>query len=127
MFTPDKPIESAKEDLLGRSAFASAFGDAIISYEHKDSLAIGLLGPWGSGKTSIINLAIERIKNASEHDDKTQAPIIVRFNPWNFSNQNQLIEQFFIQLSANLTKPGNTQRIIDIGEQIAKYAQLAAP
>ena len=127
MLTPDKPIETAEEDLLGRSSFATSFGDAIIDYRFKDSIAIGLFGPWGSGKTSIVNMAMEHVVSVSELNDKANPPIIVRFNPWNFSNENQLIAQFFRQLSAALKKPDNTPLIIDVGDKIERYATLLLP
>ena len=44
MFKPDEPIESAKQDLLGRATFAQALGKAILSYQEKNSVVIGLFG-----------------------------------------------------------------------------------
>ncbi|PNR88809.1 hypothetical protein X925_05210 [Petrotoga sp. 9T1HF07.CasAA.8.2] len=49
MFKPDQPIESSKDDILGRASFAQALSDAILSYKEKDSIVIGLFGAWGSG------------------------------------------------------------------------------
>ncbi len=60
-YVADKPIEKADEDLLGRSDFAKQFGKSICEYDSKDGLVIGLYGKWGSGKTSIINMAISEI------------------------------------------------------------------
>lgn len=61
MFKPDQPIKSYKEDILGRCPFAQSLGNAILSYKEKDSIVMGLFGAWGSGKTSIINMALEHI------------------------------------------------------------------
>ena len=95
MFKPDQPIQSYKEDILGRTSFARSFGDAILNYKGTDSIVLGLFGAWGSGKTSIINMALEHI--GSFYQDKTDddKPIIIKFNPWNCSDQNQLVSQFF--------------------------------
>lgn len=81
MFKSDQPIKSHKEDILGRTAFARALGNAILSHKEKDSVAIGLYGAWGSGKTSIINLALEHIEFISKKKTDKRKPIIVRFNP----------------------------------------------
>ena len=59
MFKPDQPIQSSKDDILGRSSFAKSLGDAVLSYTEKESIVVGLFGEWGSGKTSIINMMLE--------------------------------------------------------------------
>ena len=60
-YVADKPIVKVDYDLLGRSDFAKQFGKSICEYGSKDGLVIGLYGRWGSGKTSIINMAISEI------------------------------------------------------------------
>jgi predicted KAP-like P-loop ATPase len=81
---------------------------------------IGLEGPWGHGKTSVIQMAIAHINESKkDNNDFSQnrilkyfkrifkinndfsndkSPIIIIFNPWLFSNQNQLIKKFFDEL-----------------------------
>ena len=100
MFNPDKAIKSCKEDELNRCKFAKSLGNAIYNYKIQDCLVIGLIGKWGYGKTSIINMAIEHVKKCSKDDDKP--PIIIEFNPWIFSNQNQLVKKFFDELGLNI-------------------------
>lgn len=92
MFDPDKAIKYCNEDELGRCEFAKSVGNAILNHESEDSLVIGLQGKWGYGKTSIINMALENIKEITKEGN---LPIIIQFNPWLFSNQNQLIKKFF--------------------------------
>ncbi len=102
MFNPDKAIQSCEEDELNRCNFAKSLGEAIINYKDEESLVVGLLGKWGYGKTSIINMATEHITEITK-DDKN-SPILIEFNPWNFSQQNQLIFQFFNELIITLEK-----------------------
>lgn len=127
MFKPDKPIESSKEDILGRQHFAHSLADAIISYREKDSIAIGLFGAWGSGKTSIINMALEHIESTSMSIPDEHKPIVIMFNPWNFSDQNQLITQFFRQLSTTLRRPEYAEDIKKAGEMLEIYAKFFEP
>ena len=54
---------------------------------------VGVFGPWGSGKTSFLNLA-----KAEWNED---VPVI-DFNPWLFSGTEQLVGRFFDELSAEL-------------------------
>jgi len=126
MFKPDQPIYSKKDDILGRSSFAEALGDAILSYKEKDSVVVGLFGKWGSGKTSVINMALEHIDTISENKEYKR-PVIIKFNPWNFSEQNQLISQFFRQLSVSLKRVNYAGEIKDAGEKLETYSKFFEP
>jgi len=127
MFKPDQPIKSYKEDILGRHPFAQSLGNAILSYKEKDSIVIGLFGAWGSGKTSIINMALEHIDLVSKNKIDDEKPIIVRFNPWNYSDQNQLVTQFFKQLSVVLRRPDYESDAKKAGERLETYAKFFEP
>jgi len=108
----DKPIETADSDFLGRFKFAKDLAKAISSYNDVDSLVLGLMGQWGSGKTSIINLLEEEMQKSSSNVDSK--PILtIRFEPWNISNQDNLISQFFATINYKLKNQ-------DINETIKK-------
>jgi predicted KAP-like P-loop ATPase len=123
MFRFDQPINSYKEDLLGRHSFGKALAKAILSYNLDDSLSVGLYGEWGSGKTSLINMILEEVKSISSNKD----PFIINFNPWNFSDQNQLIQQFFNELSLVLCRDDSADRHVKIGRTIQKYSKFFEP
>ena len=93
-FTPEKPIESIIEDKEGLNVnnYAEYLGKNIENYfkYNHDSITIGLMGEWGSGKTSILNLT-------ELYLEKTDIKVM-KFNPWIYSSYNQLIEQFFDEL-----------------------------
>jgi len=127
MFKPDQPIQSEKEDILGRHSFAQALGKAVLSHKDKNSIVIGLFGAWGSGKTSIINMTIEYINKLYEGKESKNKPIIVRFNPWNYSNQDQLISQFFRQLSVALRRKDYAGDAQKAGKQVEVYANFLEP
>lgn len=127
MFKPDQPIQSYKEDILGRKTFAQSLGNAILNYREKDSIVIGLFGVWGSGKTSIINMALEHIDYVCKDKKSESEPIIVRFNPWNYSDQNQLISQFFKQLSVTLKRKDYSVNIRKVGKKLEAYTKFFEP
>ena len=102
MFAPDAPITDTKEDKLGRTPFASALAKAIASFPGEESFVVGLYGKWGSGKSSILNLVVEQVKKQNASKAENLRLNILRFNPWNFADQNQLIFQFFRQFRAFL-------------------------
>lgn len=127
MFSPDQPIQSSKEDILGRGTFAKFLTKAILQYNEKDSLSIGLFGAWGSGKTSIINMVLEEIQKDDEEKQKKKEPILVKFNPWYFSDQNQLIAQFFKELSTAVNRFDKGKKHVKIGQALQTYAGFFEP
>lgn len=122
MFNTDKPINTINEDKLGRSTFARQLATAIINYRTNDNYAISLQGKWGCGKTSVLNMAIEEIKLLSETMEEKDRIIIVQFNPWNFTDTNQLINQFFVTLTNSLTFNNKEAKIKNVGAAIEKYS-----
>lgn len=106
MFVHDAPISSKDEDRLGRANFAAILGDLLSSWSQRESLVVGLFGPWGSGKTSLMNLALEQIQMTSKEREEKDRPIIISFNPWHFSGQEQLLIAFFNRLSSEIESHG---------------------
>lgn len=95
MFNTDKPINNISSDLLNRASFSEQLAKAILSYTNTDNFTISLCGKWGSGKTSILNMVETYINTLTQNYSDDEKPIIVHFNPWNYSDQTQLITQFF--------------------------------
>lgn len=124
MFKTDQPIKRKEDDVLGRYPFAKALGDAIVSYKNKDNLVIGVYGEWGSGKTSILNMTIEYIMDIPS--DCKKEYILMKFNPWHYSDSKQLISLFFRQLSVELRKPNYSKEIEAVGKLLVKYAKMIA-
>ena len=90
----DEPIRAVDEDFLNREPFSKNLSDSIIEWSGEKSLVIGLYGKWGTGKTSVINITEEIIKQAP----KKQQPIIVHFSPWEYSETDDLVEPFVFTL-----------------------------
>lgn len=95
MFHSDKPIDKKEYDCLNRTEFSKQLAKAILEYTRTDNFTISLCGKWGSGKTSILNMVIEEIAAISKNNMEDEKPIIIRFDPWNYSDCSQLISQFF--------------------------------
>ncbi len=111
--TGDNPITLPEEDTIGRTSFAQSFAKQILSLDVSKGSVVGVLGAWGLGKTSFINLA----RNELNQDNIT----VLDFNPWMFSGTEQLMQSFFSELSAQLRlKPG----LNEIGEAIGTYGDL---
>lgn len=106
--TTDTPIKAREQDLIGRIPFAERLADILKSAAGPESLVIGLYGPWGSGKTSVINL----VENAlSRKDDDGKAGVsVVRFEPWNYLTAEQLLAQFLKEVEGALDKDAYGRR-----------------
>lgn len=91
---PEIQIKDVNEDKLNRNAFAEKLANSIINYNFEDPLTIGIMGSWGSGKSSLIKLTEDILKKEDF--------IIIQFNPWFFSNQENLYLQFFKSIITSL-------------------------
>lgn len=131
---PERPIKSPHQDRLFRSRFVQRLVNAVISHDRGKSsgVVVGITGPWGSGKSSILNLLHDQI--LQEHPNC----IVVRFDPWLVSGRDNIINQFFAELigsinnaSANKKLKSQLSRVLetitDYGANLAPVSDLAAP
>lgn len=115
----DNPIHSVEDDLLGRQAIAESLAREIRSADTSEGYVLGVVGPWGSGKTSLLNLMTVEL-------DLAPKLTVIKFNPWMFTGTEQLIEAFFHELASQL-KESNSSRFKTISSTIDKYAELFSP
>ena len=120
-YRTDNPIEKQEEDLLGRATFSNQLGKGIYKYNDESGLVIGLFGEWGTGKTSVVNMAENEIKRLSEKDENK--PLIVRFSPWNYTDKNNLISLFFQDLKINLYNQSEKSYYEKIADTLEKYSE----
>lgn len=104
----DRPIRTKADDLLGRASFSKQLGKSICEYTGNDGLVVGLFGKWGTGKTSIINMAIDEIRILTKDDNNK--PFIMHFSPWNYSDKDNLISLFFRSLKNQLDRTENSKK-----------------
>lgn len=120
MFKYDKPISSKTDDFLSREAFSEHLGQSLLSWEEKESLVLALYGEWGSGKSSVINLAKEYIDSSPEKDK----PTIIEFNPWVYSDLDNLSQNFFCEIAKELELKKDDEKDKIIAEKLKSYAKL---
>ncbi|GLH47072.1 KAP family P-loop NTPase fold protein [Pseudomonas lactis] len=108
-FTDDRPIKMQQNDLLDRAGFSQRLALAISSWKNQESLVISLTGAWGSGKTSIKNMALD-------HLAATEGSQVIEFNPWQWAGQDSLSSAFFAEISRAIQRKDPT----DDDKQLAK-------
>ena len=109
----DKPIRSPEDDALGRTRSAQLFAEHLMLLDASEGAVVGVLGPWGSGKTSFINLVSTYLRDRGVE--------VLDFNPWLFSGTDQLVESFFIELSAQLKLRAG---LSELGKALEDYGEL---
>ena len=114
-FSSDRPINSRVEDSLDRKDFAESLASAINGWHGDDSLVIALYGSWGSGKSSIKNMALDTLK-----ESKDTCPEIIEFNPWQCSGQDKLAEAFFHEIGKAIGRTDKSK----VNKNIAQHFRL---
>lgn len=109
----DDAITDSNEDLLERTPFTKGLANQISKCDTKKSAySIGIVAPWGNGKTSFLKLLIKELEKYNNFK-------IIYFSPWHFSSKNDLITAFFNQLSKHISSNDT-----ELFELIYKYSSL---
>lgn len=84
----DAPITTLEEDALERGYFVKSTYDRLLNRPMNDSFVATLVAPWGSGKTSALNLLLAKA-------DRDPTIVTVRFNPWLYTTDAGIVEGLF--------------------------------
>jgi KAP family P-loop domain len=117
MLDPDRPISRDTDDLLGRGALADQLATWVRDAPMQQGFVIGVTGAWGSGKTSVLNLLAARLPDATT---------VVRFDPWLFSDADQLVTRFFEELAGQLLH-ARGRRVKRLARRLADYGAAIGP
>lgn len=109
----DSSLEDPEQDQLGYADFAENMADTIETRIPRQDFVVGIYGPWGSGKSTILNFVEYYL------EEQDEPPLIIRFNPWWFSGQADLIRKFFDQLESGL---GADDRFADVRDKLSNFA-----
>jgi len=114
-YRADQPVSDPSQDLYSREAFADGLAKSIISLPRDDCYVIGLHGPWGDGKTSVLRFVEHSLK-------KDSSTVVAWFNPWRFLHQEAMLSDFFGVLAATV-QTGLKTKGENIAATIAKYGK----
>lgn len=111
-FECDEPIETSEADRLGRSEFAHTLARRLRNTRSShQSFAVGILSPWGYGKTSFLNLIKDELKR--------HGTICIDFSPWTYGKENNLIREFFTEVGKHLRRYAD-----DLPRDMMEYAHI---
>lgn len=90
----DLPITTAEMDLLDCSLEVKKLGVALQTLKLDRSWSIGITSPWGTGKSSFLNLV--------ENEMDKEKFIIIKFNPRNSKGADYIQQDFFAMICSAL-------------------------
>lgn len=127
----DQPIERPSDDRFGVDPFARALAASIRKMQSPQGSVIGLNGPWGSGKSSAVNLCKHHLGDAIKAGDLA----VIDFACWWFRGEDALALAFFRELYAGLGPsisdsvrkklPKLGARLLRAGALVGKVAEAA--
>jgi hypothetical protein len=89
----DRELDDRSGDAFGHQDFAIALRDLIEARTNKPPFSVGLLGPWGTGKSSIKALYrrdLESDKAGAVGNRRADRMHVITFNAWRFGGEQDL-------------------------------------
>ena len=112
-------VENAIQgDMLDRKGFAENVADIICGSDLGRSLSISIEGAWGSGKTSILAMISNYIK---DHDEKS---IIINFNPWLIGDRDSLLRSFLNKLAKEIGEVDHVEDAKKVAKELKAYSNV---
>ncbi|WP_281631501.1 KAP family P-loop NTPase fold protein [Flavobacterium luteolum] len=111
----DNPISDQGSDELEYHVTAEKLSRMLLLEQHKRSISIGLIGPWGNGKSSVIEMTKRSLENSGPF--KKNDLIVIHFLPYLNHSENDIINEFFTSLSNELSAYSGK-----LSNQITDYA-----
>ena len=100
-FHNDLPIVSPEDDLFGYVPFANTIAKCVLGIKEPNGEVIAIYGPWGSGKSSLVNLVCHDVE-AQELKEQHSELIVIRFNSWCYRTEDGVISGFFNEIHSKL-------------------------
>lgn len=126
----DSPIERPEDDRYGITGFAHALADSVLGINEPMGTTIAINGPWGSGKSSAVNLIRSHLE-----ERKDERLTIIDFKCWWYRGEEAIALAFLQELNKALQNslgdrvkgliPEIGQHILQAGPVIGSAVALA--
>lgn len=117
-YSSDAPIKHPEGDVFKRWPFAQRVAQVIATRRDKSSIVIGINGEWGEGKTSVLNFI--------QYELNQHANVVcMKFNPWRFGDEEQLLKVFFYDLASCIDQSLSTTAE-KVGDLIKRFGKPLA-
>lgn len=114
----DEPIRAVSQDRLDRSQIAERIARLIKdSHSSESSVVHGLVGPWGSGKSSVLAMVEEHLGQFGEEWR------VLKFSPWATTDLSGLLAEFHGSIAEKLPSDASDS----IKKKLGEVMSLSAP
>ncbi|WP_374031053.1 P-loop NTPase fold protein [Bdellovibrio bacteriovorus] len=120
-FKVAEALADPTDDKLNRATLAEELGSTLANFVGKESLVVGVYSSWGDGKTTFVNFVLNQVNKQYK---APETPLIIKFNPWQFSNHSDLAQQFLKQLATSLLVSDRGAEAKKIGEKLLAIVPL---
>lgn len=120
----DQPVTQPSHDRYGLNPFAKAIAQALLNLRQPVGSVMAINGPWGSGKSSAVNLVQHHLVDAAGSD--TGNLKIINFACWWFRGEESLALAFFRELYVGL-EPTLGERLKKTLPEIGARLMKAGP
>jgi hypothetical protein len=119
VFADDSPLNNSSSDMLGRAPFAQRVADILIKLPQGAGLVVGIHGPWGDGKTTVLNMIRNDLNQAANI-------AVLDYNPWRFTTEAGMLAGFFAELAntLRLKLKSRAEELADWVERLGRYASV---
>jgi predicted KAP-like P-loop ATPase len=117
----DSPIERREDDRYGVDAFAEALATSLLGIAKPVGSTIAVTGPWGSGKSSAVNLI--RAELLERKDDTLS---VFDFKCWWYRGEEAIALAFLQELNSAL-KSSLGDKVKDLVPEIGRHVLQAGP
>ncbi|MFZ2188074.1 MAG: P-loop NTPase fold protein [Candidatus Moraniibacteriota bacterium] len=119
IFLDDREICDSKKDELGFREDAIRFAKDVLNGNSSNPIVFGLDAPWGSGKSSYLNICEKEVW------EKQNDLIVFRFRPIIYSTKRQDLFVIFIEEFVKMLKPRIEQGKVDsLKLHLRRYSQI---
>jgi len=96
----DNPVDDQERDFLEFGRYLTPLESLLSNPDTETPFTVGIFGPWGSGKTSLLRLLESKLNT---YEDRF---VCVRFNPWIYRHEPNLLLPLLHTLHDSLDRQG---------------------
>ena len=97
LFTPDRPLDDKDKDVAGTDALAAQISRFLRNLQTEPPLTVAITGPWGTGKSSVLNRLRQDLRNRAIRP--------VWFNAWHHQKEENIFAALLQQVRKQAVPP----------------------
>jgi len=108
-----QPLQDIADDKLGFKDTSLSIAQFIDKFPNNQPFSIAVFGKWGSGKSTMLNF----VENQLDY----QKNVIIKFNPWQILNDDNLIASVFEEIAHSINNKSYQKlktKVLEYGRKV---------